>query len=146
MTNLKSILFAAILIIGGMTAANAQIRQGSVLKLDIPNSFVVNDKTFSAGEYTIERTPSTIDSSSLLILRDAKTGKGIIFDSTQTRTQTPAKSTQLVFDNVNGTYFLSQIWVKGSTTSNDIPMTGRQRQMIANSPVHKVVMTSDTSF
>ena len=145
MFNLKTIFFAAVLIIGGITAANSQISQGSVLKVNIPNSFVLNEKTFTAGKYTIERTPSTIDSPSLLILRDTK-GNGIVFDTIATEVDTRANSTQLVFDNVNGTYFLSQIWVKGSTSSNDIPMSRSQREMIANSPVHKVVVTTNTGF
>jgi len=142
----RSILVAAILTIGGMSVANAQVHQGSVLKVDIPNTFVIKGKTFAPGQYTIERTPSTIDSPSLMILRDANGGNGIVFDTTQTRTQTPAQSTQVIFDSINGTYFLSQIWVKGSTTSNDLPMTSRERRMIAQAPVHKVVMTSDTGF
>src|SRR5437763_906398 len=143
MRNLKSIIFVAVLIIGGITAANAQISQGSVLKLNIPNSFVLNDQTFTAGKYTVERTPSTADSPSLLILRDTK-GSGVIFDTIKSESSEPARSTQLVFDKIDGTYFLSQIWVKGSTASNDIPMSRTQRQMIARGPVHKVVMTADS--
>ena len=99
----------------------------------------------TAGVYTIERTPSTIDSPSLLIIRDSK-GKGVVFDTIASRSSQPARATQLIFDNVGGTLFLSQIWVKGATTANEIPMTKNERQMIARTPVEKVIMTTETGF
>ena len=144
MSNLKTVFLAAILTIGGMTVANAQISQGSVLKVNIPNSFVLADTTFAAGKYTIERTPSTTDSPSLLILRGKS--DSVIFDTIAETSGAPAKSTQLVFDKVDGTYFLSQIWIKGATAANEIPISRSQRQMIARGPVHKVVITTETGF
>ena len=144
MSSLKAIIFTAVLLIGGITVANAQIGQGAVLKVDVPNSFVVGGTTFAAGQYTIERTPSIIDSPSILIIRG--NGKGIVFDTIASRSSKPASSTQLVFDNVGGTLFLSQIWVKGATTANEIPMTRNERQMIANNPVNKVVISTPTGF
>lgn len=145
MFNYKAIILAAVLIVGGITVGNAQITQGSVLKADIPNSFVLNGRSFSAGQYTIERTPSTIDSPSLLIIRDSN-GRGMVFDTIAARSTEAARSTQLVFDKVGGMMILSQIWIKGSTTANDIPMTKGDRAMIARGPVHKVVMTTDSGF
>jgi len=145
MSSIKAIIFAAVLLIGGITVANAQITQGSVLKVNVPNSFVVDGTTFRAGQFTIERTPNTTDSPSLLIIRDSK-GKGIIFDTIASRSSQPARGTQLVFDSVGGTLFLSQIWVKGATTANEIPMTRTERQMIARMPVEKVVISTETGF
>ena len=145
MFSLKAVIFTAVLLIGGITVANAQIGQGAVLKVDLPNAFVVNGTTFSAGQYTIERTPSTIDSPSLLITRG--NGKGMVFDTIASRSSKPAGTTQLVFDNVDGMLFLSQIWLKGATTASEIPMSRSERQMIAaNKSLHKVVITTPTGF
>ncbi|MBV9241909.1 MAG: hypothetical protein JO314_07870 [Acidobacteria bacterium] len=107
---------------------------------------MINDKTFAAGQYTIERTPGMADSPSLLLLREVKGGNSIVFDSTKTATREAAKTSELIFDNIDGTYFLAEIWVKGSTSSNDIPMTRRQRVMMARRPVQHVVISSDTGF
>jgi hypothetical protein len=147
MFNIKAIIFVAVLFIGGITVANAQINQGAVLKVDVPNAFVLDGHNFAAGQYTIERTPSTIDSPSLLIIRDVKGGNAMIFDTIAARSDQAARSTQLVFDNVGGTYFLSQIWIKGATTANEVPMSKSERRMIAATPASKVtVPTTVTGF
>ncbi len=48
MFNLKAkfILAAAVLFIGGVSAANAQLVDGSSIKVAVPNSFVVRGETF----------------------------------------------------------------------------------------------------
>ena len=58
----KFILAVSVLFIGGVSAASAQLTDGEALKVSVPSAFVVSDKSFPAGVYTIERTPSTNDS------------------------------------------------------------------------------------
>ncbi|MEQ1646316.1 MAG: hypothetical protein ABL959_22880, partial [Pyrinomonadaceae bacterium] len=60
MFNLKAkfMLAAAVLFIGGVSAANAQLVDGSAIKVAVPSSFVLRGETFEAGTYTIERTPN----------------------------------------------------------------------------------------
>lgn len=128
--NIKSLLIVATLTLGGITAANAQIADGSRLTVNIPNSFVVNDKTFDAGVYTISRTSATTDSPSLLLIR-GENGKAMIFDTIATQSTTTANATQLIFDDVNGTYFLSKIVVKGENGGNELLKTKEQKAMIA---------------
>lgn len=143
----KFLLIASFLILGGVSAANAQMANGSVLSVDIPTSFTVKDKTFEAGRYTIERTPSTIDSGSLLILRGAN-GNGIVFDTTQAKLARAANETELVFEGAAGNNFLTRIIFKGQEAAIELPKTKAQRQALtqASATTLRVVLTQDTGF
>jgi len=145
MTNIKSklILSVAVLILAGASAASAQMGFGSAVKFEMKESFVVKDNTFPAGRYTIAQTPSLADSSSLLILRGEK-GKSIIFDTNSAMASTASNDTKIVFDNVNGTLFLSKVFVTGETTGFSLSKTKYEREMIAaaETPVREVVIST----
>ena len=139
----KFVLAVSFLMLGSVSAANAQIGPGA-LKLNIPHSFVLRDKTYPAGEYTIRRTASTVDSPSLLILQGKD--ESAIFDTIPTESVDPAKSTQLVFDKVGDQYFLSKIWVKGEITGNEITRTKSERKMIAAAEKKESQIVDVTGF
>jgi len=147
MFNLKAkfMLAAAVLFIGGVSAANAQLVDGSSIKVSVPSSFVLRGETFEAGTYTIERTPSTVDSPSLLVIRGE--GETMIFDTIVDRTNETAKNTQLVFETIGGTNYLSAIVVKGQTTKNEIARSNAQARAIADGvSVTQTVMIANTGF
>ena len=131
MLNLKAnfMLVAAVLFIGGVSAANAQLVDGSSIKVSVPSSFVLRGETFEAGTYSIERTPITIDSPSLLILRGE--GETMIFDTMISNSRTVAENTQLVFDTIDGTNYLKAILVKGETRKNEIAPSKAQARAVA---------------
>jgi hypothetical protein len=138
-------MFAAAILFIGVSAANAQIANGSQISVNVPSDFILKDKTFAAGNYTIERTPSTIDSPSLLILRGE--GETMIFDTMTARTNGTATDTQLVFDTVDGLKYLSAIQVKGQNVTSEIAKTKKQTRMMANASAGRFVLTiTDTSF
>jgi hypothetical protein len=147
MSNLtKFFLTASFLVLGGVSAANAQITNGSAVKVVVPDSFVVNNESFSAGVYTIERTPSTVDSPSLLIIR-GENGEAMLFDTIISRPSKAANETELIFDNVGGTNILSEIIVEGQPTAYRITKTKAQKRMIAEGvSVSQVVTVANTGF
>lgn len=147
MFNLKSkfMLAAALLFLGGVSAANAQLVNGSTINVAVSSPFVLRDKTFDAGVYTIERTPSTIDSPSLLILRGE--GETMVFDTILGRSEVAVDNTQLVFETIGGTNYLSAIVVKGNTTKNEIARSKAQARAIADGvSVSQTVMIANTGF
>ena len=147
MFNLKAkfILAAAVLFIGGVSAANAQLVDGSSIKVAVPNSFVLRGETFKAGTYTIERTPNTADSPSLLILRGE--GETMVFDTMVSGINTVADTTKLVFDTVDGTSYLRSILVRGQNVKNDIARSKAQARAIANGvSVTETVVIANTGF
>ena len=133
---IKFILVSLFLAVGGTATANAQAN-GAILRADIPYDFVLRDKTFPAGKYTIQRTYSTGDSPSLLVLQGEK--DSAIFDTLASNSNDPAKSTHLVFDVADGVYFLSKIRVKGSTSGSDILKTRSEAKRIAQAKSKKSV-------
>ena len=138
MFNLKTKIFlAAILIFGGIIAANAQA-PGSAIHANIPVTFVVDDKEFPAGEYIIKRQPSSVSSRYALMLQGE--GQAIFFNTVGSTSGQAAGETELVFDQVGDRYFLSQIHYKGDTTFNELPKTKAEKRYIAQNSVRKVVV------
>lgn len=127
MFNLKAkfMLFAAVLFIGGVSAASAQISNGSTIKVNVPSDFVLKGATFSAGNYVIERTPNTADAPSFLIIRGEN--EAMVFDTMIANSKEAADDTQLVFDTVDGVNYLSAIVVKGQTARNEIAKSKAQK-------------------
>lgn len=145
MRNFKSIFAAAILFLTGVTAANAQIADGGRISVSVPNEFVLRDKTFPAGTYTITRTPATTDSGSLLLIRGENSA--MVFDTMKSETAVPAGATQLVFDNVDGVSYLSGIAVQGTTARNEILKTKRQKQAFSAGTASQTYVTvANTGF
>lgn len=141
----KSLLATAVLFLGGVVAANAQIGNGSIITVSVPNAFVVRDSTFEAGVYTIERTPNTSDSPSLLILRG--NGDAIVFDTVISSTNEASATTQLVFDTIGDTNFLSEILVKGSASKNELTKTKAQKKAMGEiSFVRNYLTITNTGF
>ena len=139
-------ILAAVLLIGGVSAASAQLVDGTVLKFTANSEFSVKDKVFAPGEYTIQRVGSSSNSASLLVLR-GKNGGSIAFDTIMDHDAAPAKATEVVFYSIGGTNVLSKIVVKGESGSNEVPRTAAQRQAIAKGASPKRVMvTQDTGL
>ena len=143
---IKIVIAAFALVLGGVTAASAQFNFGSALRVNVPSEFVVEDKVFPAGEYSIFQTPSTTDSSTNLILR-GRNGRSMIMNTRIARSNEAAMSTHLVFDVIDGTHFLSKIWLKGEITANEIPKSSFERRLIAeNKQVRQVVVSTSSEF
>src|SRR5438445_12337860 len=141
----KFLLAVAVLVFGGISAANAQVTSGMTLRVDIPNSFVVDNHTYPAGDYTISRTVGTNNPPSLLVLRGPE-GIAAIFDTIQTEIANAAPHTQLVFDKVGGQYFLSKIFVKGETEGNEVTRTKSERKLIAAAKKKEIHTVDVTGF
>ena len=140
----KFLLVVSFLVLGGISAANAQVTGGMTLKVDIPNSFIIDNHTYPAGEYTISPTPSTIDSSTLLILRGK--GEAAIFDTIKMDSAEAAPNTELVFDKIDDRYFLSKILIKGETTGNEITRTKSEKRLIAAAKKKEMHTVDVTGF
>jgi hypothetical protein len=127
---IKLILAVSVLALGGFSAAYGQMEDDIVLRVNIPNQFIVKDKTFAPGVYTIRRTPNKSNLNTVLTL-GGEDGSLMYIDTRPTRTHNEDHATQLIFTNVGGNYFLSAILFEGNPIGNEIPGTRAQREMIA---------------
>lgn len=111
----------------GAVAAHAQIESDVTVEANIPHAFVVRDTTLPAGKYTIR----VADPADLRVLeiRSADGHTAVLFDTegAQPR-QMPGKS-ELVFDKVGDTYFLSQVFVEGDETGNRLPKSRMEERL-----------------
>ena len=99
----------------GAVAANAQIDSEMTVEANIPHSFVVRDRTLPAGSYTIKVADPNRDLN-VLEIRSARGRAAVNFETEGVQpAQTPAKS-ELIFDKVGDTYFLSEVLVAGDDT------------------------------
>lgn len=95
---------------------------------DIPFAFVAGEKTLPAGEYEIKRgMPNTPD---VLLIRSEDNNRNAIFVMAEEAqaARTPDK-TELVFNQVGDTYFLSKIWVAGDDIGRELPTTHAERAL-----------------
>jgi hypothetical protein len=125
----KFILALSLITLGGITASYAQMYSDTILKVKVPNSFVLRGKTYPAGVYTIKPADTFPDSEYMLELIGPDR-KAAFFDTVGTAMNEPPKQNEIVFDKVGDTYFLSKIWVKGETNGNKIVESKMEKELI----------------
>jgi hypothetical protein len=109
----SSVVMIGFLLLAGnsLTAAAAS---GSQISAKIPFSFVVKDKVLPAGEYTI--TKIHVDSAPALVFRSAD-GKGqMVVQMLTSEASRPSPDTRLVFHRYGDDYYLSDVWMIGTST------------------------------
>jgi hypothetical protein len=104
----------------GAVAANAQIASDATVVANIPYVFVVGKTMLPAGKYTI-KAADEYDDLNLMVISSADGRTSVFFDTEGVQPdQMPSKS-ELVFDKVGDTYFLSEILVAGYNSGNRLP-------------------------
>jgi hypothetical protein len=140
MFNIKFKIFAAaIFILGGLIAVNAQ-QPGTVIRANVPVAFILDDAEFPAGEYIIQRQPTPVSSRDALVLQGE--GKTLFFNTVGSSSNMAARDTELVFDKVGDRYYLTQIHLKGETAFNEVPKTKAEKVYIAKRSAVQVVITN----
>jgi hypothetical protein len=81
----------------------------NAVKVDVPFSFIVNEKTLPAGQYQIEPAGSNM---SQLAIRGS--GGTTIAKVVERLADTGGKEPKVVFDKVEGKFFLSEVHYPGS--------------------------------
>lgn len=128
----KILLGLSFLFIGGLTmTANAQIPDHAIIKANIPFSFIVRDKTFSPGKYTIKKATESEDFA-LEITDDTGHAKAMVFETNGTTAKETPKNSNIVFDKLGDKYFLSKIFVAGDTDGNEVEKSKLQKDLEKN--------------
>jgi hypothetical protein len=96
---------AAVLTLAAGTAFSA-----GIMAVDIPFSFVVNDKEIPAGRYEIQPTGNH---ENRLVLRSAGGGGAFVLTVIERLADTGAKEPQVVFDRVENKNYLSEVHIPG---------------------------------
>ena len=128
MRNLGKLFLAlCLLTVGGGIVANAQV--DTQIVANVPFAFVVGDTTLPAGGYQIK----TVDDAdgNVLEIRSANSRTTVVFNTVQTeiRDDQTVSKTELVFNKVEGQYFLSQIWVAGTSSGDELTPSRKEKRL-----------------
>ena len=121
-------IFLSLCLMGfGVVAAHAQIETDATVEANIPQAFIVKDTTLPAGKYTIkvldELEPSVLE------IRSANGRTAVLFDTEATQPRNMPGKTELVFDKIGDTYFLSRIFVEGDDSGNQLPKSRMEQRL-----------------
>ena len=128
--NLGKLFFAlCLLTVGGGVVANAQIGSDLTIRGNVPFAFMVGDTTLPGGEYEIRALDD--NSPNVLEVRSVKGRTAVVAETenVQARGNRIENKSELVFDKVGDKYFLSQIWVAGSASGNELMKSRMEKRL-----------------
>jgi hypothetical protein len=135
MKNMRSVLFvlAAILLV---PAARAQ--QNGV-KADVPFDFVVGNRAYPAGEYTLR---PALNGSGVIRIENMNEVLAAFTQTNPCSKAKPAPETKLVFHRMAGRYFLYQVWTEGNLTGREFPKGPIEVELAQNHEKPEVIIVA----
>jgi len=130
-------LFLSLCLVAGLgaTLTNAQIRSDAAIRANIPYAFVVNNTTLPGGTYVITVDDPYGSDTSVLEIRSANGKTAVLFDTDPITGPRLAPQTELVFDKIGDTYFLSKVFLKGDGGGNQVLKSKTQRRLEENGAI-----------
>jgi len=123
----KLFLIACLLVgVGASLTSNAQIESNVTIKANVPYAFVVGDTTLPAGAYTI-RVADGFNNRDVLVIKSATGKTAVFFETAPVTGKSPMDKSELVFDKIGDTYFLSQVFLRGDDAGNQLLKSKTQR-------------------
>lgn len=95
------------------------------IEVDVPFDFVVDSATLPAGTYIVEAADATQPGP--LVIHDKDDAHEVVFDTEEADTRTPSTKSEVVFDEIDGTYYLCQIWQAGTDEGRALARGPEQR-------------------
>ena len=124
---ISRLLILGLLIAAGGIRANAQALAEGTIEADVPFAFIVGEKTFPAGKYTLKRADDT--NPGVLEIRNDN-GRGTIFFEAETaQAKENPRQTKLVFEKIGDQYFLSEIWASDTNVGYRLPKTNAEKSL-----------------
>jgi hypothetical protein len=124
-------LFLSLCLVVGLGAtltSNAQIQSDATVKANIPHSFVVNNTTLPPGSYTI-KVADDYSNLNVLEIRSADGKMNVLVDTEPVNLPRVMSRSELVFERIGDTYFLSQIFLRGDESGNQVLKSKQQRRL-----------------
>ena len=114
--------------LGAIWTSNAQMESDGTIKANIPHPFVVNNTTLPAGTYTI-RVADDASDLNVLEMQSASGKTAVLFDTEPVNVTRTEKKTELVFDKIGNTYFLSRVFLTGDEGGNQVMKSKKQQRL-----------------
>ena len=117
----------SLLLVLSSASVQAQSKRYSI---NIPFNFIVGQKIFPAGEYTVE--PTRQDSQNVWLLENTNRHFSVVFTTIPVWASVTQDRTKLVFNRYDDQYSLSQICTAGDNSSRELRMRHWERQLAKN--------------
>ena len=116
--------------LGAAMSASAQVASDEPIEVNIPFAFVVRDTTLPPGKYMI-KSADDYDNLNVLEIRGMSGHMAVIFDTDTVPVDANrrASKNEVIFDKIGGKYFLSQIFVDGDDSGNQLIKSRMQRKL-----------------
>jgi hypothetical protein len=125
-----------------LLATASAYAQNINLKANVPFNFVATAGTLPSGEYML-RSVDRIDNAIAISGEGQKPSIFLATPCLSLKTaQAPGKA-KLVFSRYGDQYFLSEIWMEGSTVGHKLPKTHRELEMAKNETAQQVVILAE---
>jgi len=143
----KVLFTAIILVVGGLTAANAQqFSPGMAMRATMPTSFVIGNKTLPAGRYQIRRIGTQASAEpNQLIMTDGHGNSAFIIGQVGEEGTWPAAHDALVLQRIGGEYYLSKILYGGQFTGLTVPLPKAGREYLGRNNANQTVVITMTA-
>jgi hypothetical protein len=130
-----------------LSVSSIQAQSGNVQTANIPFAFMVGNKTFPAGLYSVTRINPQSDKAALLIKSaDGSTGKVVLTMPIQAGHA--LETAKLVFSRYGDRYFLSEVWTPANATGLEIQKSRSERTLLARNtgeqPAERVAVALNT--
>lgn len=121
MNYISKLLLAFCLVagLGAATTATAQIDDDTSIRANIPYAFVVGSTQLPAGKYTIQVADDYSDLN-LMVIRSDDGRTAVFFETEDAMANGTPRKGELVFNKIGNKYFLSQIFLKGDNSGNQV--------------------------
>ena len=125
--------------------ASAVYAQDLNVRAKVPFGFVLGDKLYPAGEYSLQTVTAANNLSvyikSVYPKNELKPEPALTLTALQTA-PAPAKHTELVFHRMGNTYFLYQVWVAGKEVGREFPRSDSETLMAKNGTKSETVLVA----
>lgn len=116
----------------------AQAQQNGV-KADVPFDFVVGDRAYPAGEYTLR---AALNGAGIIRLENVQEVTAAFVPSNPCSKAMPSTETKLVFHRMGGHYFLYQVWTAGNSTGREFAKGRIEVELAQNHEKPEVVIVA----
>jgi hypothetical protein len=135
---MKKQLFALLglgLLLATVTASAQTMR----VKADVPFAFVVGGRTLPSGEYTIQ----SLNGGNQVLSISAPDQKAIVFLTNMCQSLKASPQSKLIFTHYGDRYFLSEMWIEGSSIGRQLPKSRLEVKLAKNETAHQATVQAE---
>lgn len=142
----KVLMAATVFVLGSAVASFSQMSGPYGVKFHTDFPFVAANTEMPAGIYHVRRLDGIRESNYTLLLQ-GDSGKTVMLTTIGGRSNFFLPKTQVLFDAIDGQYFLTEIRAGGEAAPNRVVPSKTYRRLMARGPrVRQVVVSTETGF